>query len=125
MTKGTTMTGVNAILLAALYLEEETPGPWCISDLTVKAWGIYPEVFGLPEYRDKYPDSNRVKVELYKKQYSKLKGLVEKVGENRYLLTDVGRRVAARLHPDYVRRQREADEEKRKFDGCDWAIRKH
>lgn len=105
------MTATQSLLVAALKIEGSTPHPWFLEDLTVEAYRLDPERFGLPSYRHTYPDNKRVAVELYKRgRYAFTRYLLAtKAGRHTaYRLTKAGRDEAARLTAQLAAAQRTA-----------------
>lgn len=87
---------VDRILLAAAELGEG--GAFTAEELIVKAWQKYPDHFGLQGFADRYPDSNRVLSKIMGKGSAlRCRGLLRKVGQKRYLVTDAGQIAAQAL----------------------------
>jgi hypothetical protein len=84
------LTVIERILLAARSLGDETKS-FCVEDLIVRAWEMYPESFGLQGYANRFPDSNRVltKVMGAKSGLRKL-GWLRRSGVKCYKLTPIG-----------------------------------
>lgn len=92
----------DKLLLAAFQLEESGTRPFSAEDLVVAAWRMFPDTFGLSGYRDDvgrlcYPDSNRVFAEVMGSKPIRKRGLLVKVGNKIYELTEAGRDLARRL----------------------------
>lgn len=92
----------DKLLLAAFQLEESGTRPFSAEDLVVAAWRMFPDTFGLSGYRDGtgrlcYPDSNRVFAEIMGAKPIRNRGLLVKVGNKIYELTEAGRHLARRL----------------------------
>jgi len=90
------------LLLAAFYLEEGGRSPFSAEDLVVAAWKQFPDVFGLTGYPDAqgnlmYPNSNRVFAEIMGSKPIRNRGLLVKVGDKMYQLTESGREHARLL----------------------------
>ena len=90
------------LLLAALALEEAGHRPFSAEDLVVAAWRHYPDVFGLAGYSDEhgrlmYPNSNRVFAEIMGSKPIRKRGLLVKVGDKMYELTESGKEYAQLL----------------------------
>ncbi len=84
------LTIVDQLLLAARELSHD--GAFTAEDLVVKAWTRSPDYFGLQGYADKHPDSNRVLTKIMGAESPlRKRGLLRKVGQKRYQLTDAGR----------------------------------
>jgi hypothetical protein len=84
------------LLLAAYELEESGRRPFSAEDLVVGAWRRFPDTFGLAGYRGEddrllYPDSNRVFAEIMGAKPIRQRGLLVKVGNKMYQLTEAGR----------------------------------
>lgn len=90
------------LLLAAYGLEEGGQRPFSAEDLVVAAWRKFPDAFGLAGYRGDdgsllYPDSNRVFAEIMGTKPIRKRGLLIKVGNKMYQLTEAGREHARLL----------------------------
>jgi len=82
----------DEVLLAALQLKEEGKDEFTEWDLTVKTWLINKQRWGLPGYRELYPDHKRVMNEIMAKGDKRVLtlGLFERVRSNMYKLTAAG-----------------------------------
>lgn len=92
----------DKLLLAASGLEKRNVLPFTAEDLVVAAWNKFPNAFGLVGYYDDqgcplYPDSNRVFAEIMGSKPIRKRGLLVKVGQKMYRLTETGRDLAAQL----------------------------
>jgi len=90
------------LLLAAYKLEGEGHRPFSAENLVVAAWNNFPDTFGLAGYHDEegrllYPDSNRVFAEIMGSKPIRNRGLLVKVGNKMYQLTEAGREHARLL----------------------------
>lgn len=90
------------LLLAAAKLEAAGKMHFSAEDLVVSAWRTFPHTFGLSGHQDDtgkplYPDSNRVYAEIMGAKPIRKRGLLVKVGEKMYELTQTGRELAAQL----------------------------
>ena len=90
------------LLLAAYNLEESGHRPFTAEDLVVMAWQKFPDAFGLRGYcndkgRLSFPDSNRVFAEIMGSKPIRKRGLLVKVGQKMYQLTEAGREHARLL----------------------------
>lgn len=103
----------DKLLLAAYDLEESGHRPFSAEDLVVAAWRKFPDAFGLAGYRDAdgtllYPDSNRVFAEIMGTKPMRSRGLLAKVGNKMYQLTEAGREyvrlLASRSGAPYIER---------------------
>src|SRR5438034_979758 len=88
----------DKLVIAAAALDEQVGG-FTAEDLVVEAWQQFPETFGLRGHLDgnnlpRYPDSNRVFAEIMGTHTVRKRGWIEKVGNKRYRLSDVGRQRA-------------------------------
>lgn len=63
-----------------------------LSDLIVRAWALFPEVFGLRGYEGKHPDAARVMGRLSGESGPVALGYVRALGGARYQLTEKGAR---------------------------------
>lgn len=84
-TKAELLVSVMATLPASGFSE---------SDLTVRAWALYPRTFGLRGYEGQYPDHKRVATALLDRAGPVVAGLAERVAPGRYRLTEAGRQYA-------------------------------
>ena len=93
----------DKLLLAAYHLEETGRRPFSAEDLVVAAWRQFPDAFSLAGYRGSddgqllYPDSNRVFAEIMGTKPIRKRGLLIKVGNKMYQLTEAGRERARSL----------------------------
>ncbi|MCH7878457.1 MAG: hypothetical protein IH914_03970 [candidate division Zixibacteria bacterium] len=62
------------------------------------AWEMFPDTFGLKGFN--HPDSNRVFAEIMGSKPIRKKGLLQKVGEKMYTLTELGKSVGAGFNED-------------------------
>lgn len=90
------------LLLAAYELEERGRKPFSAEDLVVAAWKKFPDTFGLGGHKGEdsqllYPDSNRVFAEIMGTKPIRKRGLLVKVGNKVYQLTETGREHARLL----------------------------
>jgi hypothetical protein len=93
---------VEKLLLAAIHLEGDGRDTFTAEDLVVGAWRLFPDTFGLRGYVDDaghplYPDSNRVFAEIMGSKPVRKRGLLVKVGNKLYRLTEAGREHAQLL----------------------------
>lgn len=87
-------TATASLLVAAAGIGSREFTTW---ELVVAAFENDRERWGLPGYESHYPDSNAVKVELYKRSETGFKQFIEKTGKNRYRLTPAGLAAAKKL----------------------------
>lgn len=111
------------LLLAAYDLEESGHRPFSAEDLVISAWRKFPDAFGLRGYCDdkgrlSFPDSNRVFAEIMGSKPIRKRGLLVKVGQKMYQMTEAGREHArvllGRLGPSVIQKAglaREVQEE--------------
>lgn len=91
------MLGIaDKLLISAHELERGGKVPFSAEDLVVAAWKRYPYDFGLSGYLDEqgrplYPNSNRVYAEIMGSKPLRKQGLLRKVGNKMYRLTEAGR----------------------------------
>lgn len=100
MTTKDNLSVTEKLLLSAYALEQSGRTPFSAEDLVVQAWKTFPNTFGLGGYRDGqghliYPDSNRVFAEIMGSKPIRARGLLTKVAEKRYALTESGRNLAS------------------------------
>jgi hypothetical protein len=88
------------ILLAAYALEEAGESPFTAEALVVSAWKKYPATFGLKNFSDRYPDSNKVLASIMGERGLARRGWLAKVGQKLYSLTREGRQAVRRLKAD-------------------------
>jgi len=91
----------DKLLISALSVEE-TKKRFSAEDLVVAAWKHFPRDFGLQGYLDNsgnpiYPNSNRVYAEIMGSKPLRKQGLLRKVGNKMYELTEVGRSKAQQI----------------------------
>lgn len=86
------LTTKDEVILAALKLREAGKEEFTEWELTVECWKLNPQHWGLPGFRELYPDHKRVMNELMDKGKNRAmtKGLIERVKTNVYRLTDAG-----------------------------------
>ncbi|UCD58979.1 MAG: hypothetical protein JSV16_07705 [Candidatus Hydrogenedentota bacterium] len=92
----------DKLLVTALHIEEAGKQVFSAEDLVVRAWGEFPDAFGLQGYYDGngnaiYPNSNRVYAEIMGSKPLRKQGLLQKVGNKMYRLTEAGRVRAKRV----------------------------
>src|SRR5437868_7034435 len=97
MIVATEITISEKILLAAFDLEEAGHTPFSAEALIVSVWKKFPDTFGLKEFSDQYPDSNKVLVGLMGKRGLAWRGWLAKLGQKQYALTREGRQMVRRL----------------------------
>lgn len=83
------------LLIAALDIEKSGKQEFSAEDLVISAWKKFPDAFGLQGYLDEqgkaiYPDSNRVYAEIMGSKPLRKQGLLQKVGNKIYKLTEAG-----------------------------------
>jgi len=93
----------DKLLLAAYDLMQAGRKSFSAEDLVVAAWKKFPDVFGLSGHLDDkgqpvYPDSNRVFAEIMGSKPIRERGLLVKVGNKMYQVTDAGREYAHSLN---------------------------
>lgn len=93
----------DKLLLAAYDLEQAGRKSFSAEDLVVAAWQKFPDVFGLSGHLNEksqplHPDSNRVFAEIMGSKPIRQRGLLIKVGNKMYQLTDAGREHARSLN---------------------------
>lgn len=86
------MNGVNCILLAATKLAEAGNDPFSTEDLIVASWQESPTRFGLAGFNHQYPDSNRVLTNLMGCKSLIQQGLLSKVDNGNYTITEAGKK---------------------------------
>ena len=96
------LTVADRLLITAYRMGGEHHKPFSAEQLVVEAWQEYPESFGLRGILDdkgipEYPDSNRVFVEIMGSKPLRRKGLLEKVSDKRYQITEAGKQRALAL----------------------------
>lgn len=98
--KTKTLTAAQEILFGAADLDAEGRAEFSEWDLTVATWKRNPNRFGCRGYEPNYPDHKRVMMEVMgttKKENPIRRGWLEKVRQNTYRLTNLGRTEADRL----------------------------
>lgn len=97
------LTVHEKLLLAAADLEAQGKSHFSAEDLVVAAWRRDPEAFGLAGYPDeetgrpRFPNSNRVFVEIMGSKPVRKQGLLVKPAPKTFALTEAGRQRAALL----------------------------
>ncbi|MCG8503665.1 MAG: hypothetical protein MI755_03580 [Sphingomonadales bacterium] len=94
------LTAAQEILFGAVDLDAEGKAEFSEWDLTVATWKRNPNRFGCRGYEAQYPDHKRVMMEIMgttKKENPIRRGWLEKVRQNTYSLTNLGRTEAERL----------------------------
>jgi len=86
----------DKLLIAAFEIEESGRYQFSAEDLVVSAWKKFPDAFGLQGFLDGegrpiYPNSNRVYAEIMGSKPLRKRGLLQKVGNKMYRLTEAGR----------------------------------
>lgn len=97
---GRSLTAAQEILFGAAVLDAEGKSDFSEWDLTVATWKRNPNRFGCRGYEAQYPDHKRVMMEIMgttKKENPIRRGWLEKVRQNTYQLTNLGRTEAQRL----------------------------
>ncbi len=82
------------ILLVANSLHHSGATPFHVATLTVEAWRIYQDAFGLYGYETKHPNANVVITAVVGKKGLAALGLLRNVGENLYEITALGQKHA-------------------------------
>jgi len=93
---GSGLSIADKLLIAAREIEESGKKEFSAEDLVVSAWKKFPDAFGLQGYLDSegkaiYPNSNRVYAEIMGSKPLRKQGLLQKVGNKMYKLTEAGR----------------------------------
>jgi hypothetical protein len=103
-----TITSRDEVILAALSLKNRGLVEFTEWDLTVETWNLNKQRWGLPGYRDVYPDHKRVMNEVMAKGDKRLLtlGLIERIKTNCYKLTDAGIIYAENIVGDKDSRER-------------------
>lgn len=94
------LTAAQEILFGAADLDADGNAEFSEWDLTVATWKRNPNRFGCRGYEAQYPDHKRVMMEIMgttKKENPIRRGWLEKVRQNTYSLTNLGRTEAERL----------------------------
>jgi hypothetical protein len=96
------ITAADKLLVASLDVGGSDRSPFSAEELVVGAWKRFPDAFGLRGILDDdgvplYPDSNRVFAEIMGSKPLRKNGLLRKVGDKRYQITEAGLRRARAL----------------------------
>jgi len=99
---GGRLSVAEKLLVAALELRREGNTSFSAEDLVVAAWQRFPTAFGLRGHVDDegkpvYPDSNRVYAEIMGSKPLRKLGLIKRIGNKMYALTEAGRSRALSL----------------------------
>jgi len=99
MNKREGLTAVEEVLLAAAELSNKSKEEFSEWELTVKAWLLNKNRWGLRGFEEKYPDHKRVMNEIMSSGTQKIvgRGWVEKVRPNYYKLTSAGLAMASSI----------------------------
>lgn len=86
------LTTRDEVMVAALKLHQSGKTQFTEWDLTVECWKLNQQHWGLPGYRELYPDHKRVMNELMDKGRNRVmtRGLMERIKSNVYRLTEAG-----------------------------------
>jgi hypothetical protein len=88
------LSKADRVLIAAYLLDKARPGQvLTLGELTLKAWELWPDEFGLTGYEELHPDSHHVRCVLYGRQkvVNRWGGLLKRTGPLRWELTEAGR----------------------------------
>gem|GEM_PF-2810564 len=102
------LSGKEEVILAALNLTEKGDKQFTEWQLTVETWKLNKQRWGLPGYRDKYPDHKRVMTQIMTRSKNSImtQGLMERVKTNTYKLTDAGKIFSKKITGDKDERKR-------------------
>ena len=95
-------TVADRLLIVAHRISGDQCIPFSAEQLVISAWQEYPESFGLRGFLNeegypKYPDSNRIFAEIIGSKPLRKLGLLEKIADKTYRLTEAGRQRASVL----------------------------
>ena len=95
-------TVADRLLIVAHRISGDQCIPFSAEQLVISAWQEYPESFGLRGFLNEegypeYPDSNRVFAEIMGSKPLRKRGLLEKIADKTYRLTESGRQRASVL----------------------------
>ena len=94
------LTLTEKVLLAAFALQKsDIKKRFTAEDLLVEVWKQDQGAFGLRNYEQKYPDSNKLFTKLDGKDGLVRKGLLKKVADRTYSLTPAGMSLATSIQP--------------------------
>lgn len=101
------ITVADRLLIVAYRLGGEQCKAFSAEQLAVRAWKEFPESFGLrgmldDEGRPEYPDSNRVFAEIMGSKPLRKRGLLEKISDKTYRLTEAGKQRASLLSGETI-----------------------
>ncbi|MBN2331385.1 MAG: hypothetical protein JXC85_06225 [Candidatus Aenigmarchaeota archaeon] len=100
MTDKQQLTLNEKVLLAAFALQKgDIKNKFTAEDLLVEVWQQDKGAFGLRNYENKYPDSNKLFTKLDGKGGLVRKGLLKKVSERTYILTPAGMSLSNSIRP--------------------------
>jgi len=100
MTNSNQLTLNERVLLAAFALQKgEIKKTFTAEALLIEVWNQDNGAFGLRNYEDKHPDSNKLFTKLDGKGGLIRKGLLKKVAERTYVLTSAGMALASSIRP--------------------------
>ncbi len=94
------LTLTDRILLAAFSLcGGDLKKKFTAEDLIIEAWRQDKSAFGLRNYENDHPDSNKLYTKLDGKDGLVIKGLFKKVADRTYILTEAGLSLAVSIKP--------------------------
>ncbi len=98
MSKKNELSRADRLVLAMAALSDEGDSVFTEAQLTVKAWSLFPQHFGLEGYEEEYPDHKSV-CTLYMGKDSKPKklGYMAQEGQKRYRILPAGYQAAKKL----------------------------
>lgn len=100
----------DKVLLTSLFLSEgDIKKSFTAEDIVIKAWNDDKSAFGLRGHENDFPDSNKLFTKLDGKGGLVSKGLLKKVSDRTYNLTEAGLAVALDLKPSNEEEQIKLD----------------
>lgn len=101
------LTVADRLLIVAHRISGDQCNPFSAEQLVISAWQAYPESFGLKGFLNEnghpeYPDSNRVFAEIMGSKPLRKRGLLEKINNKTYRLTEAGKQRASVLANEKV-----------------------
>jgi hypothetical protein len=99
----------DKVLLASLFLSAGDIKNFTAEDILIKAWKDDKSAFGLRGHENDFPDSNKLYTKLDGKGGLVSKGLLKKVSDRTYILTEAGLASALDLKPSKEEEQIKLD----------------
>lgn len=83
----------TSAIATLLKVAKSLSSPFTLTQLVIAAWQHTPSSFGLPEDEERYPSDNRVRVLLFGRRGLISRGLLRKVENGMYEVTEAGLKI--------------------------------